>query len=157
MTDSPDARQNPSAHSDGTTPPDLGDAESGTAGFGSASSAIDRTIEVIVPARIEMAATLRLLCASLGADVGLSLDEIDDLRLAVSEVFASIADLDSSSRVSVSFEPEDGCVGAMFFAIGPTPIALDELAATILRSAVDDLTIESGTVRFVKRSSESAS
>ena len=150
MTDISATRDDPSAGDDSTARPSRGES-----GFGTA--AIDRTIEVIVPARIEMAATLRLLCASLGADVGLSLDEIDDLRLAVSEVFASIADVDSSSRVSVSFEPEDGCVGAMFFAIGPTPITLDELAATILRSAVDDLTIEAGTVRFVKRSSESAS
>lgn len=115
----------------------------------------DRLIEVVLPARTEMAATLRVLCASIGADLGFSVDEIDDLKLAVNEVFSSAADTDDPGRVSVSFEPAHGRVRVMMFAIGPTPIELDVLASTILGSIVEDLSTDAGAISFTKRNRES--
>lgn len=115
----------------------------------------DRLIEVVLPARTEMAATLRVLCASLGADVGFSVDEIDDVKLAVNEVFSSAADRDDPGRVSVSFEPGDGRLRVMMFAVGPTPIELDTLASSILAAIVDDLSADAGAISFTKRRRES--
>lgn len=114
----------------------------------------DSTIEVVLPARTDMAATLRVLVASLGADVGFTLDEIDDVRLAVNEVFASTADSDAIERFSASFVPGPGILTIMLFALGPTPITLDELATTIMGSVVDELVIDGGTVTLVKRAHE---
>ncbi|MEP4648780.1 MAG: hypothetical protein ABJ314_01240, partial [Ilumatobacter sp.] len=50
------------------------------------------TIDIAVPLRDEHAATLRLIVASLGSENGLSIDEIDDVKLAVSEVFTLLTD-----------------------------------------------------------------
>lgn len=115
---------------------------------------IDGPIEVIVPATIEMASMLRLVCAALGAEAGLSLDEVDDLRLAAGEVFAAAVDAVDADRVSVTFEADPGEVAVMFFSVGPAAIELDELGAQILRSGVDELEMSAGTVRFVKRSEQ---
>ena len=47
------------------------------------------TVRLQVPSRDEFASTVRVVVASIGADAGFSVDDIDDLRLAVSEVFSS--------------------------------------------------------------------
>jgi anti-sigma regulatory factor (Ser/Thr protein kinase) len=117
----------------------------------------DELIELVLPARTEMAATLRVVMASLGADVGLSVDEIDDLRLAVSEVFGSAADAPDGRRVSVGFRPAEHSIEVVMSMTSPNPddrIVLDELATTILRSVVDDYREVGGSVRFVKRAAE---
>ena len=118
------------------------------------TEAVDNQIEIVLPARTELAATLRLLAASLGADIGLDVDEIDDLRLALNEVFTTAADGHADRRVSVTFRPGDGELEVIVFLVGPEPIELDELASTILRSVVDRLDTTAGTVTFTKRAAE---
>lgn len=115
---------------------------------------VDNQIEIVLPARTEMAATLRLLAASLGADIGLTVDEIDDLRLALNEVFTSAVDAHADRRMSVTFRPGDGELEVIAFLVGPEPIELDELAMTILRSVVDQCDASAGTVTFLKRAAE---
>ncbi|MEM1335089.1 MAG: hypothetical protein AAGG08_16690 [Actinomycetota bacterium] len=95
-----------------------------------------------------------MLVASLGADVGFTLDEIDDVRLAVTEVFASAADDASVGRLSCSFLPSAGRLAITMFALGPTAIELDELATTILGSVVDDVEVGGGIVTITKQASE---
>lgn len=114
---------------------------------------LDRRIDVVLPARTEMAATLRVICASLGADLGFSVDEIDDLRLAVNEVFTTVAD-DDLGRLEASFELGDGSIGVRLSVVGGAPIRLDALASTILRSLVGDLGLDDGSVSFTKRRNE---
>jgi serine/threonine-protein kinase RsbW len=46
-------------------------------------------IQLTIPLRSEYGSILRLVAAASGADAEFSLDDIDDLRLAVSEVFSS--------------------------------------------------------------------
>jgi serine/threonine-protein kinase RsbW len=118
------------------------------------NGAVDNQIEIVVPARTGLAATLRLLAASLGADIGLTVDEIDDLRLALDEVFTSAAEGREDRRVSVTFRPGDHELEVIVFIVGPEPIELDELASTILRSVVDELDTTGGTVTFLKRAAE---
>ena len=48
--------------------------------------------EVIVPLRTRYASTVRMIAASLGAEAGFTVDEIDDLRLALDEVFSLLAE-----------------------------------------------------------------
>ncbi|MEM8746310.1 MAG: hypothetical protein AAGF91_06385 [Actinomycetota bacterium] len=120
------------------------------------SGGLDGPIELIVPAAIEMAAMVRLMSAALGAEVGLSLDEVDDVRLAAAEVFAAAVDADGSDRVAVTFEVLDGAVSARFVALGGAAIVLDELGAQILECGVDEVEVGEGTVRFVKHSGSNA-
>lgn len=114
----------------------------------------DRNIEIVLPARTEMAATLRVLAASLGTDLGFTVDEIDDLRLALTEVFSSAADRETSDRISVTFRPGERDVEVIMFVLGPNGIELDDLATTILGSIVESFQIVDGTVTFTKRAVE---
>ena len=116
----------------------------------------DSTIEIVVPLRTQHAATLRVIVASLGSDHGLSVDEIDDLKLAVSEVFTVLVD---------SFDGDDEGVGRARVAYSTTAdsitvdvererpgraIELDALAATILASVVDEHRVTESGVSLVK-------
>lgn len=112
------------------------------------------TIDVTLPARTDMAATLRVLVASLGADVGLTLDEIDDVRLAVNEVFSSVADVDSEAQFRISFEPAPGSLRVEMSSPGAPSFELDELATTILRSVIDVVETDGASIRLSKRARE---
>ncbi|HSL74872.1 MAG TPA: hypothetical protein VK853_10400 [Ilumatobacteraceae bacterium] len=114
-------------------------------------------IELIVPLRAEFGATIRTLAASVGADLGMSVDELDDLRLAVSEVFSVLVDAaaDLDERARVSFAAPDGHLTATIGCDGtPLPTELDELAENILRSVTDGFEVEATGITFVKRGIE---
>lgn len=118
-------------------------------------------VEVSVPFRTEYLSTLRTVAAALGADVGFSIDEIDDLRLAISEVVSSFVeaagdgDPQADDRIDVAF----GIDGASL-AVGITTrrgeigVELDDLAAGILDSVVDQCAISTHSVHLVKRGVE---
>lgn len=117
-------------------------------------------VELSVPAQAQYASTVRTLAASLGADAGFSVDELDDIRLALSEVFSALADTapdDPDVRVHVSFEIGEGSARIAVRADGnPTGIDLDELALSILRSVTDDFEVTSASVVLVKHATEAA-
>ncbi len=107
----------------------------------STATDVDSTIEILVPLRTQHAATLRVIVASLGSDHGLNVDEIDDLQLAVSEVFAVLVeganDDDARARVTYSTTAESITVDVERIGAGAA-VELDALAATILSSVVDE-------------------
>jgi len=112
-----------------------------------------------VPLRTEFVATLRTMAASLGADVGFSIDEIDDLRLALSEVVSSLLDIEGSpdDRITASFDLFGGGITVTIATdrVG-VAIELDDLAVTILDSVVDRYEIDGANVTLVKMASETA-
>jgi serine/threonine-protein kinase RsbW len=115
------------------------------------------TIEVILPARVEWASTLRVLVASLGADTDFSVDEIDDLRLAVSEVFTALSDSSDSGTCSIAFTRGDRSISVSMRleADSPAGVTLDSLAETILSAMVNEYAIESDVITLVKHAAES--
>ncbi len=116
-------------------------------------------VEVSVPLRSEFFATLRTVAASLGADAGFSIDEIDDLRLAISEVVSSLADGAGlpDDRIQVSFEIDDAGVRVTISTDKrEVAIELDDLAAGILNSVVDSCVVDGTQVTLVKLASETA-
>jgi len=125
-----------------------------------ALSADSDRIEVSIPLRTEYFATLRTVAASVGADAGFSIDEIDDLRLAISEVVASLADgeLAPGDRVETSFEFDSRGVTVTIEADKrDKEIELDDLASSILSSVVDSYSIDGARVILVKLASEATS
>jgi len=114
-------------------------------------------VELTVPLRTEFAATLRVLVASLGADAGFSIDEIDDFRLGLNEVFVVLAEAhaDSIARVRVIFRIADHELAAT---IGTDPgsgdIEIDELGTNILRSVVDSFETGPEGATLIKRAAE---
>jgi serine/threonine-protein kinase RsbW len=112
-------------------------------------------VEVIVPLRAEFAATLRVVAASLGADADFTIDEIDDLRLAISEVFSSLADGAGEGRCRATFSRRaDGVAVTLGWESPAATVGLDDLAATILASVVDEYRSDVAGVTLVKRASE---
>ena len=121
-------------------------------------------VEVTVPLRADYGSILRLIAASLGADAGFSVDDIDDLRLALSEVFSSFVDRGGGAidaRVVVTFDTAGTGLAVSLSAVNGRGEAvgavgdhasfeLDELATSIIGVAVDEFEFVGGTARLVK-------
>lgn len=125
----------------------------------SSGASLSDTIDVALPLRAEHAATLRVLVATLGADAGFNIDEIDDLKLAVSEVFTLLvegADAVGASRAHVHIIATDASVEiCLHRGQADDSIELDLLAATILSSVVDSHRIDGDGVTLLKHRHES--
>jgi anti-sigma regulatory factor (Ser/Thr protein kinase) len=115
----------------------------------------DEFLELLVPLRTRYAATVRVLAASLGADAGFSVDEIDDLRLGLDEVFSLLVEHDGSSVARVRFRL-DGAELTVRVSADHPPVGVepDELAANILRTVVDRCTFAPDAITLVKRATE---
>jgi hypothetical protein len=117
----------------------------------------DEAVEIGVPLRSEHGATLRVIVASLGSDNGLSIDEIDDLKLAVSEVFSLLIDDAGTSpgRAVVRYWSEVGTIRVHLTHDGDNlGLKLDALARAILSSVVDDYTVDADGIMLLKGASE---
>jgi serine/threonine-protein kinase RsbW len=113
-------------------------------------------IVVTVPLRTQFAATLRVIAASLGADAGFSIDEIDDIRLALNEVFVLLAERYPSSRGEATFLLDAGeLTVTMHTKPEGHPVELDELARNILGSVVDEFVAGAEGITLTKRATES--
>ena len=121
----------------------------------------ESTVRLQVPLRDEFASTVRMVVASLAADAGFSVDDIDDLRLAVSEVFSSFHSDDQRSHaatvvdVAAQATADGGIEIRMTSSTGGVAAAvsdLDELATTIIGAAVDVFSNDAGVVTLVKHS-----
>ena len=119
------------------------------------TSADDDHFDVIVPLRTRYASTVRMIAASLGAEAGFTVDEIDDLRLALDEVFSLLAERHVGDRVRTRFRLDGHqLVAALTLESGQVDVEPDELAANILRSVVDGFEFTTGGVTLTKRASE---
>ena len=118
---------------------------------------LDDRIEVMLPLQTRYASTLRVIAAALGADAGFSVDEIDDVRLGLNEVFSLLVEACPEGRVRTTFRLGAGELEARLEAVpGPATVAPDELALTILRSVVDRHELSPDGITLVKRASEAA-
>lgn len=113
-------------------------------------------IELVVPLAPEHAATVRMVAASLAADAGFSVDEIDDVRLGISEVFGVLAE-GATGRCRATFQVDGAVLTASLSSTGAAePPTLDELAESILRAVVDSCEVGDSTVTIVKHATEAA-
>ena len=119
------------------------------------SSVEDDHFELIVPLRTRYASTVRMIAASLGAEAGFTVDEIDDVRLALDEVFSLLAEHHVGDRVRVAFRL-DGTqlIVRLTRESGPVDAVPDELAANILGSVVDHYEFANDGVTLSKRAAE---
>jgi serine/threonine-protein kinase RsbW len=119
------------------------------------TSVDDDHFDVIVPLRTRYASTVRMIAASLGAEAGFTVDEIDDLRLALDEVFSLLAERHVGDRVRTRFRLDGHqLVAALTLESGQVDVEPDDLAANILRSVVDGFEFTADGVTLTKRASE---
>jgi len=111
--------------------------------------------EVTVPLRTRFASTVRMIAASLGAEAGFTVDEIDDLRLGLDEVFSLLAEGHSGERVRTTFRLDGRQISAsLTLETGTIDVEPDELAANILRSVVYRFEFTEHAVTLTKAASE---
>ncbi|MEO6570666.1 MAG: ATP-binding protein [Ilumatobacteraceae bacterium] len=116
-------------------------------------------IELDLPLHARHAATARAVAASVASEVGLSIDEIDDLRLGVNEAISVMTDIEQDTdeaRLIVRFDLESDTVRVTVRRVGVDEVVdadhLDALASRILRAVVDEFGIDdSGVFRLLKR------
>lgn len=119
-----------------------------------------RPVKLIAPAERSSVRLVRILAAGVAADAGLSIDDTEDLRIAVSELVALLVDGgDGSSTIEVEFGHASGEVvveghrATVTSAVDQAQV--DDLVLGILRVVVDDHTFDAGDsgrrFRIVKR------
>ena len=119
-------------------------------------SAIDdgHTVSLTLPLDVRHASTARMVAASLAADAGFSVDEIDDLRLGINEVVSVLADeapADANARLSIEFAVSPGRVDATVArSDGAGTVELDDLAQRILDAVIDRYEYSRGAFKITK-------
>ena len=115
-------------------------------------------VELDVPLTSRYASTVRAVAASVGAELGFSVDDIDDLRLGVNEAVSILGDIDDATqaRLHIRFETGGGAVTVRCSRRGvDEPVAeddIDVLARRILDAVVDEYSVDgSGRITVVKR------
>ena len=115
-------------------------------------------VELDVPLASRYASTVRAVAASVGADLGFSVDDIDDLRLGVNEAVSILSDIDdpTQARIHIRFETDGGAVTVRCSRQGVAqPVVeddIDVLARRILDVVVDEYSVDgSGHITVVKR------
>lgn len=112
-------------------------------GMQSTSTTATETVELDLPLHHRHASTVRVVAASLAADIGFTVDEIEDLRLGVDEAVSVMADVDAGpdARLHLRFELAGN---GLTVAVSRTGVAalitsddVDELAVRILRAVMD--------------------
>jgi anti-sigma regulatory factor (Ser/Thr protein kinase) len=104
-------------------------------------------VQLIVPAEPGSARLARLVAAALAADADFSVDDTEDLRVAVSELVALLVEgaVDPDDKVTLGYRREAGSVevtGQRPMPGRPDGAAPDDLALEILRVVVDEHTYE---------------
>jgi serine/threonine-protein kinase RsbW len=124
-------------------------------------------VEVIVPLQSAFLSTLRTMTAALAADAGFSIDEIDDVRLALGEVVTAYLDAGSGTegdgdagndRAHATFLVGDASLTVTVRPEhGEARVEFDELASGILAAVVDDHRVGDDGVTLAKRAVEATS
>ena len=116
-------------------------------------------VELDLPLSAKYASTVRAVAASLAAEVGLTIQEIDDLRLGVNEAISVLTDIDpseldgTSARLCVRFDVDTDRISvvAMRTGVDRVEVEIDLLARRILTAVVDDFSIDDdGVFRLSK-------
>lgn len=116
-------------------------------------------ISLSVPLHVRHAPTVRVLASAVGAEAGFDVDDIDDFRLGINEVFSVLAEdpiesPDSTCRLEIEFAVTLHRIEA---ALSRTDRAgateLDALARQILDAVVDQHSSERGVFRLIKTAS----
>lgn len=108
-------------------------------------------ITITIPAEKIYLKSIRLFTASLASDLGFNIEEVEDLRVVVSEAINyKLSDED----VKIEFLPEDK--NLQIKVIGKDK-SLDERALKmrdlILKELADEVEISSGEIKIIKRAS----
>ncbi len=107
-------------------------------------------VTVSFPAAPEYLRLARLATADAASRAGLDVEEIDDARIAVSEL-CSLLSVDGSASITLAFVVEAGMLSVTGESVtGRSPLQGTELSDAIIRAVVDEhvLDTDGDTTRF---------
>jgi hypothetical protein len=112
-------------------------------------------VSLVVPLTPRHAATARVVAASLAADAGFSVDEIDDFRLGINEAVAvltdDVDDTPGDATLEVRLDVSDRRIDVVVRRVGGGPVVPpDELADRILSAVLDAHDYHDGEFRLRK-------
>lgn len=113
-----------------------------------------RPVRLAVPAEPDFARSVRMLAANLAVTCGLTLDDVEDVRMAAEEGFVWCC-ATRPDTCEVAFECAPGAL-SMRFAFGPHALAADDqtsaYAELILTAVCDECSLdrEAGELRLTK-------
>jgi len=113
----------------------------------------EQAIRLTMPARVELLRLARMTAATVCAELGFSLQDIEDVRVAVDELAALlIEDVIDGASLDLRFDPDPDTltvVGEVADGTGPLP-EIHAVAAELLSLVVDsyELSLEDGVRRF---------
>jgi serine/threonine-protein kinase RsbW len=118
---------------------------------GTQQTTTGEVVRLSVPAALEYVRIVRLTASGVASRLGLDVDEIENLRVAVDELASTVVDA-ASGDLEISFSSAGGELRIE----GHAPVApggdvgIDELSAQILKAVCDDyeLGVADGTARF---------
>jgi len=118
-------------------------------------------VTVTFPASPEYLRLARIATADAASRAGLDYEEIDDVRIAVSEL-CSVVSLDQHATITLSFAVGPGVLEVSgISATGSATVAANELSQAIIAAVVDEHTLatDDGNTRFhvTKRSRRTGS
>lgn len=120
-------------------------------------------VKLTVPARSEYAKTVRMTAAELASRIGMSYDDVDDVRMAAEEAFVfACSHVAAGDDITFVFDIADDDLAIV---VGPLPgrggvdtadESADRYAAFILESVCDEFEVQEGdgtcTLALLKRS-----
>jgi serine/threonine-protein kinase RsbW len=99
----------------------------------------DQSVRLNLPASTRFVSSARVVAASMGAEVGLDVDDLDDLRLGVDELVTTLVEgADRAARVNIEFVTGPNSVTVRGVLEGSARAAEpDELTRRILDAVAD--------------------
>jgi serine/threonine-protein kinase RsbW len=101
----------------------------------------DRTVTLVVPAAADYLRLARLASADAGSRAGFDYEEIDDLRIAVTELCHLLIGEGTRGELTIEFTAADGTVAVAGHAGHPGAPNDNEFSETILSQVVDTHTV----------------
>jgi len=110
-------------------------------------------VRLVVPAALEYVRIVRLTASGVASRLGLDVDEIENLRVAVDELASMVVDKATIGELEVSFTAQEGELRIVGHApVSPgTELSVDELTGQILNAVCDkyELAAVEGVGQFV--------
>ena len=122
----------------------------------SAPGVVAGPVRLSLPASPRYLAAARVVATSLGAESGLSVDDLEDLRLGVNELVSLLVEAgDPGDRVELEFEAVDSSITVRGTRSGSRSgaIEVDELTARIVEAVADHHVIDGSSFSLTKASS----
>jgi anti-sigma regulatory factor (Ser/Thr protein kinase) len=115
-------------------------------------------VRLSLPASSRYLAAARVVATSLGAESGLSVDDLEDLRLGVNELVSLLVEAGagaSGQRVELEFETDGSSITVRGQRAGGAgaPMEVDELTARIVEAVADHHEIDGTSFSLTKASS----